>query len=90
LAGDIHANIRAVLMVRVDDLNIEAAIAEFLDGLARTLKPIGAADVAIRAGHVIQHTDANGIRRLRAGGTPWQATKGSAASGGTPKNITPC
>ena len=77
-------------MVRIDDFNIEAAIAEFLHRLARAFQPIGAADVAVRAGHVVQHADADGIRGLRAGRAPWQATKGSAASSGTPENTTPC
>ena len=90
LARDIHANIRPVLMVRIDDFNIEAAIAEFLHRLARAFQPIRAADVAVRAGHVVQHADADGIRGLRAGRAPWQATKGSAASSGTPENTTPC
>jgi hypothetical protein len=84
LARDIHANIRAVLVIGIDDFNIEAAIAEFLHGLACAFQPIGTANVAIRAGHVVQHTDTNGIRRLRAGGTPWQATKCGATNGGTP------
>ena len=90
LARDIHANIGTVLVIGIDHFDIEAAIAEFLHRLTRALQPIGAANVAVWAGHVVQHADADGICRLRAGRAPWQATKGSAASSGTPENTTPC
>ena len=76
-------------MVRIDDFNIEAAIAEFLYRLARAFQPVGTADIAVGAGHVVQHTDPDGIRGLRAGRAPRQATKGSAASSGTAENTTP-
>ena len=55
-------------MVGGDDLHLEAVVAEILDGLAHAGDAAGAADVAVRAGHVGQHADADGVvRGLGAG-----------------------
>jgi hypothetical protein len=68
LAGDVQADIGLVLVVRLQDLDVQAVgDGEVLHGLAGGGDAAGPADVPVGAGHVAQHADADrGL--LRRGG----------------------
>ena len=81
LPCQVGPHIRTILVIAKKDFDIEAAIAHLRSRLAHAGQFRRPTHITIGAGEIRQQRDLDGIRGLRLGTPPRQATKGCATAG---------